>query len=656
MKTRRLLSLLLALCMALSCLSVGAMADDDEPEEPEEPEWGTAAWCERNGHDWNDEGQCASCGAECPHEEYWGDGHCRNCDYYDESKDVPVTGAALAVGKNTIALPANLAWSRHAFTPAADAGGVYVFSFLCNEYTDVKLYDDDGSLIASGLGWGDAAFGVELTAEKGYTFQVKLGSEKENVSIVVSVQKCTPGAALSVDSINSLATAADGSWALHPFTPEETGYYRFRSQGVFDPQAMKIGFGWSGDNDVDGIYFGNLNFNFRTEEELSAGTTFYLLIRNLDEKAENIPVIVTPVADPYDEAVPSWHYDEDIREPVFDDGYFTYYDFPVYGTPAWCEAREHSWNSETGKCDICGTVCTHEKWWDDGTCRTCRYFDKEHEASPKDGAALHLGKNDLTLPGSRNSINHAFTPAEIGFYRFTSAVAAGGGDDVDPRACLIDGEGEIITSGDDVSPESSEFCFSTMLAAGKTYTIRLENMEKTEAARSVAVTVEKLDPNGALALGDNETVIGGYYTFTPSDNAIYIFRSTGVYDTKGELWSPGAERMDWNDDDESEGEDNLNFRLSVVLEAGKVYTLYLDGDEDDLGKTCGVRVEKKELTEWEALQQLLEGEEQTVTLMKDYVATADDECLLIPEYRTVTLNLNGHTIDGTALKDEDDED
>lgn len=57
---------------------------------------------------------------------------------------------------------------------------------------------------------------------------------------------------------------------------------------------------------------------------------------------------------------------------------------------------------------------------------------------------------------------------------------------------------------------------------------------------------------------------------------------------------------------------------------------------------------------WESLRELLrvtEGTVRTVTLTQDYTAAADDSFLEIPEGRSVTLDLNGHTVDGSALSE-----
>ena len=64
----------------------------------------------------------------------------------------------------------------------------------------------------------------------------------------------------------------------------------------------------------------------------------------------------------------------------------------------------------------------------------------------------------------------------------------------------------------------------------------------------------------------------------------------------------------------------------------------------------GVLAEEDEPTEWESLQALLSTEE-TVELTQSYTATAGDDRLEIPEGRSVTLDLNGHTVDGSALSD-----
>ena len=58
---------------------------------------------------------------------------------------------------------------------------------------------------------------------------------------------------------------------------------------------------------------------------------------------------------------------------------------------------------------------------------------------------------------------------------------------------------------------------------------------------------------------------------------------------------------------------------------------------------------KDEPAGWESLRALLSGGAETVTLTQDYTATAGDSYLEVPEDRTVTLDLNGHKIDGSAV-------
>ena len=60
---------------------------------------------------------------------------------------------------------------------------------------------------------------------------------------------------------------------------------------------------------------------------------------------------------------------------------------------------------------------------------------------------------------------------------------------------------------------------------------------------------------------------------------------------------------------------------------------------------------KKIYTEWDALQQLILdcGNNGVITLDQDYTAGATDAPLLVPGSHPITLDLNGHTIDGTGL-------
>ena len=59
-----------------------------------------------------------------------------------------------------------------------------------------------------------------------------------------------------------------------------------------------------------------------------------------------------------------------------------------------------------------------------------------------------------------------------------------------------------------------------------------------------------------------------YFTFTPSQNGIYVIYSTGTSDTRVYLYDENGTQVNFNDD----GGENRNFRLETVLAGGKKYT------------------------------------------------------------------------------------
>ena len=63
---------------------------------------------------------------------------------------------------------------------------------------------------------------------------------------------------------------------------------------------------------------------------------------------------------------------------------------------------------------------------------------------------------------------------------------------------------------------------------------------------------------------------------------------------------------------------------------------------------------RKAPTEWDTLQLLIDGTENggVLTLEKDYTATNKDRYLNIAGGKALTIDLNGHTIDGSALNDD----
>ena len=302
MKTKRILSLLLALSMALGLLGAGVRADDELGDENE---------CKRYGHQWDQStGKFNVCGAECLHSAWYNNGCCQECGFYNAEHDKPVIGAALQPGSNTLMLPELLGQAVHAFTP--EESGVYCF--YSDSGGDREYADPDCSLYC-GEEWvwsdthtGDFHIAAALTGGTTYTLRIK-NFIKTDAPLYITVSVALVGSTLSAGE-NTLSATADGAFSLYSFTPKDSGCYRFRSQGLHDPFARLCGmsdFDINGETDdvcEDGPY-PNKNFNFTAD--LVGEKTYVLLIGSNGSAAADIPVVVEPYDPDEDPDPPAYH-------------------------------------------------------------------------------------------------------------------------------------------------------------------------------------------------------------------------------------------------------------------------------------------------------------------------------------------------------------
>ncbi len=167
-------------------------------------------------------------------------------------------------------------------------------------------------------------------------------------------------------------------------------------------------------------------------------------------------------------------------------------------------------------------------------------------------------------------------------------------------------------------------------------------------------TVCALAATQTLTLGRNENKSmsenGTPYTFTPAETGLYRIRSEGANDDRdprAELYL--GDTLIAEDDDIVVPED-LNFRLCVELTADTAYTLKL---YSNFGGTislpvCIERPTPVTVTSWNALRDALSAG-GPVTLGGNVAASASSEWQEVPQYTVSTLDLNGHTVDGSAL-------
>lgn len=109
----------------------------------------------------------------------------------------------------------------------------------------------------------------------------------------------------------------------------------------------------------------------------------------------------------------------------------------------------------------------------------------------------------------------------------------------------------------------------------------------TFAAETDSETISmELGKNYEVTMNGSETV---YYNFTPEEDGNYCFESTGDYDVYASILDDSGEELDEDDD----GGEDYNFKISEYLTAGQTYSLKIRSYEDDTDIEFNISVIKK---------------------------------------------------------------
>lgn len=155
------------------------------------------------------------------------------------------------------------------------------------------------------------------------------------------------------------------------------------------------------------------------------------------------------------------------------------------------------------------------------------------------------------------------------------------------------------------------------------------------------------------SIGKQITVLYGRAIYKPVEVVIGNMNNTYIYNGTKYVVTPTV-TFDGDDAIANNYCDTI-INPRVVKEIG-TYTFSVTGRNAGTGhiysgtKTQDFKVISGTSTEWNALQALLSGSDATIDLTKDYTAGPQDGALTID--RTVTINLNGHTIDRNLFSEE----
>ena len=166
---------------------------------------------------------------------------------------------------------------------------------------------------------------------------------------------------------------------------------------------------------------------------------------------------------------------------------------------------------------------------------------------------------------------YSFTPEYNTTYTFRTYDT-----DSDLNGLLYTADGTVI---DESNVGTFEFTYE--LEAGTTYYLAISNYYSyVSSSYSLGVYTNSMDENGVpyyateIAEGEYEVSIsvGGewaFMKFTPENTGLYYFYATADRDTVGKIIDSEGNMIDENDD----GGDNSNFRISSVLTGGQTYYL-----------------------------------------------------------------------------------
>lgn len=508
----------------------------------------------------------------------------------------------------------------YTFTPTET--GVYSFQTNGNMDTKGELLLDGERLASDDDGGVESNFMVSwlMEASKTYTLSADAYDSTDNgTACMLSVEKVTP-VALSLGDKEIELT----SGSFYSFTPETAGVYRFSSTGDYDTACTLIQAGSAATDHDSGE-----GDNFRIIADLSAGTICYLYIfaDDDDDEGETCTVSITEhTPNEWDELQLMLNAGGEIEltrdyEAAEGDGLLNV----PGGVTVALDLKGHTIDGSAI------SQAAHYVMAIDGALTLAdSSVDGDGQIVGKKGYGVvrAYGKFNMTGGAITGSGETVVNVGYTGSFTMTGGAITGGAETISIRdigSFTLSGAPEIIgrvyldenlriiiggalantskisvsmygsgvfTDGwaDEMAGANPANYFVSM---DKAYEVSLSDDGEAQLAELDLGDV--LEDGDALSLGDNRVTIGGAYTFTPAASGIYIFESTGDFDTNGELCLSAETLMK---DDDNGG--NNNFRLFWFLEASKTYTLAVgsDGDEDD-GETCVVTVNKPDPVEIE---------------------------------------------------------
>ena len=464
---------------------------------------------------------------------------------------------------------------EYSFTPVES--GLYVFRSNADESSYAELYDSDYDSLQDEYGWPNFRLVASLEAGTTYYYEVSWSDSSASGDMEVTLEKYAP--TVITEGTRSVHIGA-GEMAVYSFTPDESGWYVFRSVASQNGNAMLYN---SSHKYLKGAYG---NPNFWLLESLEAGATYYYETCWSDSYAsgdmevtlekyappvisegthtvhigagERITYSFTPVESGL--YVFSNNADQYSNVYLYDSGYGYLQD--DYGYPNfWLVTSLEA-----------GVTYYYEICWYDSSVSGDMEVTLEKYAPPVISEGMRTDHFD---EGERPA--YSFTPRESGLYVFHGNFSLGGYVDLyDSGHANLQSEWSY-----------SNFWLLANLEAGTTYYYEVRWYDSSISG-DMEVTLEKYAPpvisEGMRTVHSGEGERAAF-SFTPGESGLYVFHGNSDQDSHAFLY-------DSNHDFLKYAYVSSTYWLVENLEAGTTYYYETWWDDSSASGDMEVMLEK----------------------------------------------------------------
>lgn len=439
---------------------------------------------------------------------------------------------------------------------------------------------------------------------KTYYFALHISNEKDNSTFSIKLDKLVSNTAnvLTVGESKTVNVQTSGESVFYKFTPTESGFYEFVSEGGdddHDPYATLYNSKFNEINDDDDSLGG---YNFGLKLNAVAGKTYYVEFSAYGDNSTYKVNVNKFSTDGFTEIKSGDTKTFDIknkREVLYytftptESGIYKLYSDCGDGDSDAIDPAVLLYDSNFEYLDHCDDLEENYEFQLEFTAiagKTYYIGLYGREVGTKFNFTLEHIKYDEIKSGDTKSVN-AETAYEKIYYKFTPTTSGNyilssdkGENKSDPRVKLYDKTLKLIDNNDDgYNTYDFELVFNAI--AGETYYIAVYD---SHYDAQFDFTLKSLTV-GELKLGENQNVNikrskdTSYYKFTPAETGCYVATSDCGDDVNDidpcvYLFDENFEQLGYNHD----RDEDYEFELAYELEAGKTYYYAVNAGYDDV--------------------------------------------------------------------------